>query len=260
MTHININKIIHNEMNIMNKDEIKAIDKKQNKIDCFGDCINLKDNFLDIEEISIEERLFYNNKFDNYSESILALNNILKCKNAKYIYINTFHNDLLNSLANLENLVDIQIMKYEKIGGFICANRVCILISESGNALVTLNDDFNTDNIIKIIAEKNVKNITLLTYSGESCEKFCNNLNIECEEIKIIFNLFDSSQIKKLENLNLSNLPPLLKKIKIVFESYMYRDSEKKMEFLEQSKKSIEIIKRHIVNKVKIPHSCEILF
>lgn len=243
------NKIVYNEINLINEE--------LNKIDCLEDCINLKDNFLNINEICIEERLFYN-KFDNYDDSVLALNNILKCENLKKIYINTFHNDLLNSLSNLQNLVDIQIMKYEKIDGFICANRVSILISETGNALVTLNDDSNTDNIIKIIAEKNVKNITLLIYSRESCEKFCNNLNIECEEIKIIFNLVTVEQIKKLENINLSNLPPLLKKIKIVFKSYVHRDSE--MEFSEQSRKSIEIIKQHIINKVKIPHSCEIFF
>jgi len=238
---------------------VKKIDVNKYVIDCFTDCVNLSSGFENIKEICMEERLFYE-KYDNCEESVKAINNILKCKNLKKLYINSFPNDLLNELAELKNLVDVQIMKYEKIDGFICGNSGDIFVSKNKNALVTLHDKSEIDNIIETISKTNVINITLLIYDNDKCEKVCNNLSIECEEIKIIFNLTTTKKMKLLENINLSNLPPLLKTIKILFKYYAYHDSQKKKDFTEECIKSVEIIKRRILNKAKIPYSCQILF
>jgi hypothetical protein len=223
-------------------------------------CANLSNGFENITKIFIKEKLFCN-KINNCNVSIKAVNNILKCKNLQILHINSFHNSVLNLIADLEKLIDVQIIKFEKIEGFICGNTVPFLISENKNCIAVLdNNKINSDSIIQTINKFNIKNITLIVYDCEECEIVCNSLNIDCQEIKIVFNFVTIEKIKKLENINLSNLPPLLKKIQIIFKLYAYLDWVQNKHLIDQSNTSIEIIKHRILTKTKIPYSCEILF
>ena len=227
------------------------------EINSIEECIKLKTKFESVTKISIKERLFC--PYEDNEESVIVMKNIIKCINLKTIRINSYEtdsfNELVGELADLTGLKDIEVMVYKKIDGFTCANTQNIFISKKNNLLVRLYQKVDEREIIKIMNDKKITNITMFVNDKTKCEYFCNNLNYECEELKIIIVL--SSDIKSFNNLSLTNLPPSIQKINIFVICYILSSLRLvSNEYIE----NISNFRENLLKKTKIPFGCKITY
>lgn len=185
--------------------------------------------YHDIIDICILGKRHYNEKI---------INQIIKFELLEKLQINKFDDDDINDIANLQSLKFLSI---------ISENQHFYISKDKKNMIINQSSMFSTSICTRVLRENifNVKNITMILYSVDYAEKLCNELNLGCENIRIIIN---SHRNENLLNFKPLNLPTTIEKIDIIFTCIISTENQ-----------NFELnVKNILKQQLKVPFGCNI--
>ena len=213
-------------------------------------------NYIIIYENENFDKLFTTKNYDdiktihifgqrNYDKQ--TIEQIIKFKQLERLRIHKLNKDEIDEfdewIANLQSLVDLLVISKSHKAIYISKNKKNMIINCS---LSSKRHEIQQQIKTNIKNINNVKNITMFVYAMDDVKILCDELLVDCTNVRIIIKRLLSNDVKNLLNFKVSNLPTTIKKINVHID---------KKDLQTINNIGFEDILRR---QVKIPFDCEL--